>query len=82
MRVRDGVCTAEPGGDAKADMVMTQSTDSFMKMFLGMQNPMLALLTRKIRVKGLMRMGRFAKLFPDKNAEFHWEPGAAPSQAS
>ena len=30
-----------------------------------MHNPMLALLTRKMKVKGLRKMGSFQKLFPE-----------------
>ena len=44
---------------------MTLTTDTFMAMFKKVSNPMLLMLRRRIRVRGLSKMGTFGKLFPE-----------------
>ena len=43
---------------------MTQAPETFVKTLAKMHNPMLAMLTRQVRVRGLRNMGTFAKLMP------------------
>jgi hypothetical protein len=64
LRVNEGRCQASVGQASDADLVMTYAnSDAFARMMLGLQNPMLLMLTGKIRVKGFGKMGTFGKLF-------------------
>jgi len=65
IRVAEGGASVTDGRAQDADLVMTLSTDTFMTMFKKLRNPALLMLTRKIRVRGLSKMGTFGKLFPD-----------------
>jgi hypothetical protein len=62
--VADGCCTLDERRVAAADLVMTQAPETFVKTLAKMHNPMLAMLTRQVRVRGLRNMGTFAKLMP------------------
>ncbi len=64
VRVADGQCQVSEGRAARADLVMTQSIETFLKTLTHMHNPMVAMLTGKVKVKGWRRLGTFAKLFP------------------
>ena len=48
---------------------MTQSPETFVKTFAKMHNPMLAMLTGQVRVRGLRNMGTFGKLMPPESDE-------------
>jgi hypothetical protein len=50
---------------ASADLVMRLSADTYMTMFKKLRNPMLRMLTGKIRVKGFSKMETFGKLFSE-----------------
>ena len=63
-RVSAGACTTSEGEAADADLVMTQSVETFFKMSVGMQNPMLAMLTRKMKPSSYRKLPSFMKLFP------------------
>lgn len=76
IRVADGKCTLTEERAAKADLVMTQSPDTFDRVRKQLQNPMLLTLTRKIKVRGLRKMGTFAKLFPQPTPDQVLAPGA------
>jgi hypothetical protein len=65
IRVADGGAAVTEERATAADLVMTLSTDTFMTMFKKVQNPLLLMLTGKIRVRGFAKMGTFGKLFPD-----------------
>jgi putative sterol carrier protein len=65
--VADGACTLEERRVAAADLVMTQTPETFVKTLAKMHNPMLAMLTRQVRVRGLRNMSTFAKLMPSPN---------------
>ena len=79
LRVADGACRVTEERAARADLVMTMSTDTFMAMFKKVSNPMLLMLTRKIRVRGFSRMGTFGKLFPQPKLD---APMKVPSEAA
>jgi putative sterol carrier protein len=63
--VAGGAATVTPERAKSADLVMTLSTDTFMTMFKKIRNPMLLMLSGKIRVRGFSKMGQFGKLFPE-----------------
>jgi putative sterol carrier protein len=57
------------------DLVMKMSTDTFSKaIWAEMQNPMAAMLTRKLKVKGFMKMGTFSKVMPRPAADTPLKP--------
>jgi putative sterol carrier protein len=63
--VKDGECVRSEGRADGADLTMSMTADTMFKaMLLQMQNPMVAMLTRRLRVKGLRKMPTFMKLFP------------------
>lgn len=64
LHVADGTCCAVEEQAPQPDLVLTQSYETFQATMIGAQNPMLALLTGKIKVRGLRNMGTFGKLFP------------------
>lgn len=68
-RVAEGHCTSYEGYAPDADLVMTQSPETFIKTFAKMHNPMLAMLTGQVKVRGLRHMGTFARLMPPETDE-------------
>src|SRR5579859_2698210 len=63
IQVANGQTTATEARAAKADLTVTQSPDTFIKTRDKMHNPMLAMLTGKMKVRGFRKMGTFGKLF-------------------
>jgi hypothetical protein len=49
----DGRCTLSERRVQPADLVMTQTPETFIKTFAHVHNPMLAMVTRQVRVRGL-----------------------------
>jgi putative sterol carrier protein len=64
LRVANGACTVAEGRDERADLMMMQSPEGLVKTMTGLQNPLLALLTGRMRVRGFRALGTFGKLFP------------------
>jgi DinB family protein/SCP-2 sterol transfer family protein len=64
LHVADGTCCAVEERAPRPDLVLTQSYETFQATMIGAQNPVLAMLTGKIKVRGLRNMGTFGKLFP------------------
>jgi DinB superfamily/SCP-2 sterol transfer family len=62
--VADGACTVSEGQPLQADLVLTQSPESFMKTRLELHDPVAAMQTGEIAVQGIEHMGTFAALFP------------------
>jgi hypothetical protein len=62
--VAEGRCTLTEGAAPHADLVMTQSPETFVKTFARMQHPMLAMLLGQIKIRGLRHMNTFGKLMP------------------
>jgi hypothetical protein len=58
----DGVVTSTEGAAPNADLVMTQTADTFEKGHSKIGNPMLLMLTGQIKVKGWRHLGRFGRL--------------------
>jgi hypothetical protein len=64
VRVADGACTVSEGQAAHADMVLSQSPESFMKTCLELHDPMVAMRSGEITVQGMDHLRIFAALFP------------------
>jgi hypothetical protein len=64
-RVADGQCTVAEERAERPDLTMTQSFETFEMLRKHMRNPLLLMLTRKLKVRGMSKMGTFAKLFPE-----------------
>jgi hypothetical protein len=62
--VADGACTVSEGQPARADLILTQSPESFMKTRLELHDPLAAMQTGEIAVQGIEHMSTFAALFP------------------
>ena len=69
LHAHDGVCDVSEDDDQPADITLAMSQEAFAKMWNNMQHPMVMMLTRQIRVKGLSKMGRFGKVFPTPGAD-------------
>jgi hypothetical protein len=67
--VENGMCRVTEGRPERADLVMTQSPETFVATFARIRNPMLSMLTGKIKVKGFRALSTFGKLFPSPNAD-------------
>jgi hypothetical protein len=63
IQVAHGTCCVSEERPAHADLVMTQSPETFVKTLAEMHNPMVAMLTGKIKVRGFRNLGTFGKLF-------------------
>ncbi|HEX5690451.1 MAG TPA: DinB family protein [Roseiflexaceae bacterium] len=73
--IANGACTVSEARDGAADIVMTYRDDeTFLTTMRRMQNPMIAMLTGKIRVKGFRNMGTFGKLFAEPKPDQLLEP--------
>jgi len=70
LQVADGLCHVDEGKAARADLVMIQSAETFVRTRTGIENPTLALWTGKIKLHGLRHLGTFEKLFPIKSLDF------------
>ena len=64
VRVADGGCSCEEGRAADADVVMTQSPESFVKSMTGLHDPAAAMQSGEIAVEGMENMERYGALFP------------------
>src|SRR6266545_7179959 len=75
IRVADGVCYVTEGCAGAADLTMTyRDADTFLATAKNVQNPMLAMLTGKIRVQGFRNMGTVGKLFAEPKPDQVLEP--------
>ena len=77
LHVIDGTCRVSEGRAAQPDLLISQSPETFVKTRTGIENPMLALLTGKIKVQGWRKLGTFEKLFPIKSLDFAPAPVGA-----
>jgi putative sterol carrier protein len=68
--VAGGACRVSEGRAAYADLVMTQSPETFVKTRTGIEDLRLAVLKGKIKVHGLRNLATFEKLFPIKSLDF------------
>jgi putative sterol carrier protein len=67
--VKDGVCRVTEGAADRPNLALTQSPDAFVASFTKVKNPMVLMLTGKIKVKGFGALGTFGKLFPPPSAD-------------
>lgn len=63
-------CHVSEGRAARADLVIIQSPETFVKTRTGIEHLRLARLSGKIKVHGLRNLGTFEKLFPIKSLDF------------
>lgn len=61
--VEDGKCTAEEGLAGEPKCVVTASDENLGKLLRGQLNPMMALLTGKLKISNQAEMLRYAKIF-------------------
>lgn len=65
MRVADGACTLAEEATERPDLSFRMSADTFnLAMIRRAVNPAVAMLTGRVRVRGLSKMPRFLRLFP------------------
>jgi hypothetical protein len=70
LQVAGGSCRIMEGRAARADLVIVQSPETFVRTRTGIQHPTLALRRGKIKVQGLRKLGTFEKLFPFTSLDF------------
>jgi putative sterol carrier protein len=70
LHVAGGTCQLSEGRTARADLVITQSPETFVETRTGIQHPTLALLTGKMKARGWRNLGTFEKLFPNQSLDF------------
>ncbi len=63
-QVRNGVPSATPGRPERADLVITESSETFEKVFRGIQSPMDAMQSGAMRVDNPQALGTLGALFP------------------
>ena len=63
IRVAEGAAQHKAGVAPDADLVMSQDVDGFVRTLNGLHNPMVAILTGRIKVRGKRQLGRFGKVF-------------------
>jgi putative sterol carrier protein len=68
--VAGGACRVIEGRAASADLVMSQSPETFLKTRTGIEDLRLALLQGKIKVRGLHNLATFQELLPIKSLDF------------
>ena len=64
VRVADGACAVSEEHATQADLVLTQSPETFMKTCLELHDPMLAIRSGEITVQGTDSLSIFSALFP------------------
>jgi hypothetical protein len=64
LRVADGVAAAEPGQEAGADLVITESAETFEKTFRGITSFPEAMQAGDIQVSNMEGLAKFGTLFP------------------
>jgi hypothetical protein len=75
VRIADGTCTVSEECDGTANIMMTyRNAETFLTIMRGMQNPLLSMLTGRIRVRGFRNMGTFGKLFAEPKPDQVLEP--------
>jgi hypothetical protein len=70
MRIADGACVLAEGAVERPDLAFRMTPDVFnLAMIRRAINPMVAMLTGKVRIRGLTRMPRFQRLFPQPDPD-------------
>jgi hypothetical protein len=63
--VANGACTVSESAAASSDLSITMLPENFHRIVAKMTPPPLLMLTGQMKVKGLTKMARFGKLFPE-----------------
>lgn len=63
IKVKDGECTAQQGLDGEPKCVVKASDQDLMKLLKGDLNPMMAILTGKLKISNQGEMLKYAKIF-------------------
>jgi hypothetical protein len=75
VRIADGSCSVSEERAANADLVMAhRDAETFVTTMRGMQNPMVAMLGGRIKVRGFRHLGTFGKLFGEPKPDQVLEP--------
>jgi hypothetical protein len=82
LHVAGGAVTVTTGRGDRPDLVLEMSPETFVRMLAEIDNPMLLMLTRKIKVWGFRKMGVFGKLFPTPQPDRVLNLAPAPAVAS
>lgn len=64
LRVAGAAVRVTPGRAERPDLVLEMSPETFVRMLTKVSNPMVLMLTRRIKVRGFRQVGAFGKLFP------------------
>ncbi len=73
-KISKGQCQVSKGKSSKADLIMSQTSETFLKTFAKMQSPLIAMLTGKIKVTGFKNMATFGKIFAEPKLDQEIEP--------
>lgn len=65
LRAADGACSVEEASTVPADVEMRMKVQTFPKLWNRMQHPVVMMLTRQVRARGLRNMPRFQRVFPE-----------------
>ena len=63
VKVKDGSCVAEEGLDGEASCVVSAKEDNLMNVLKGKLNPLMAVLTGKLKISNQKEMFKYAKIF-------------------
>lgn len=63
IKVKDGACTAQKGLEGDAKCVVKASDQNLIKLLSGDLNPMMAILTGKLKISNQGEMLKYAKTF-------------------
>lgn len=63
VHVKDGKCTAEEGLQGEARCVVAAKEDNLMNVLKGKINPLMAILTGKLKISNQGEMLKYAKIF-------------------
>jgi putative sterol carrier protein len=78
VRVGNDACKVTEERAAQADLVMNyRDAESFLTTMRGMQNPMVAMFTGKLKIRGFQKIGLFGKLFAEPKPNRVLQPIAA-----
>jgi putative sterol carrier protein len=70
MRVADGACALAQEAAQHPDLTLRMTPDIFnLAMIRQAINPMVAIFTGKVRIRGLTKMSRFQRLFPQPDPD-------------
>jgi putative sterol carrier protein len=76
--VEQGTCKVTEEQATNADLAMSyQDAETFLTTMRGMQNPLVAMLTGKVKIQGFQKMGLFGKLFAEPKPDRIIQPTLA-----